>query len=153
MDNEWREVIAEWEGEEAFTGKNARGGSVQMGMLQGNPGISPMEMLLLGAAGCTGTDIVSILRKCQQDLVDLKIKVRAKRADEYPRVWKEIEVTYLLWGNNLDVRDVERAIRLSEDKYCAAGITLRAVGDVRTTYKILAPGESTDETEITLTIH
>lgn len=150
---DWREVVADWKGESAFLGTGSKGAMVRMGSGQGENGVSPMEMLLLGAAGCTGIDITSILEKSQQDLKDLQIRVRGRRADDYPRVWKEIEITYILWGNNLDVRAVERAIQLSEEKYCSVSIMLRAVAKITTTYRILAPGEVLHESDPSLTIH
>ncbi len=152
MSNEWKEVVAEWRGDFAFMGFNETGGSVQMGTLDGKPGIGPMEMLLLGAAGCTGMDIVTILEKSRQDLQAFQVRVRGRRAEDYPKVWKEIEITYLLWGNNLDPKIIERAITLSEEKYCCASITLRAVGEMRSTYKILAPGEKAEVFGATFTL-
>lgn len=136
---EWKEVNAEWLGNMAFTGTNQAGGSVQMGTKDGKPGIGPMEMLLLGMAGCTGMDIVSILEKKRLNLTDLRVQVRGLRADDYPMVWKQIEVVYHLWGEYLPEKDVEQAIRLSEDKYCSASIMLRAVAQIRSSYKIYSP--------------
>src|SRR5574338_791534 len=112
MAEEWKEVVADWEGENGFTGRNMTGGTMQIGSVNGQPGVSPMEMLLLGVAGCTGIDIVSILGKKRQDLQDFQIRVRGRRASDYPRVYKEIEVTYLLWGTNIDAKAVEHAIQL-----------------------------------------
>ena len=142
MSDAWREVSAEWQKESAFIGKNTSGGSVQMGTLDGKPGVSPMEMLLLGVAGCTGSDVVSILEKKHQDLVAFQVQVRGKRADEHPKIYKEIEVTYHLWGNNLDPRSVEHAIALSEEKYCSASAMMRSVADIRSTYIIHSPEDA-----------
>jgi putative redox protein len=141
MSDEWKQVVAKWEGGEAFIGQNPAGASVQMGALDGKPGISPMEMLLLGAAGCTGIDIVSILKKKQLKLDRLEVHVKGKRADIYPRVYTEIEVNYLLWGENLDRKAIEQAIVLSEEKYCSASNMLRATAKMRSSYRVLAPGE------------
>jgi putative redox protein len=101
-----------------------------------------MEMLLLGLAGCTGMDVVSILKKKRQDLQAFKIRVRGKRAEQHPRVYTLIEVTYLLWGENLDAKAVERAIELSEKKYCSASAMLNAVAEIRSSYEIYAPEET-----------
>jgi putative redox protein len=142
MSDEWKEVVAEWRGEYAFVGTNLSGGSVQMGSLEGKPGVSPMEMLLLGVAGCTGVDIVSILSKKRLDLQAFQVKVRGKRADEHPKVYTEIEVIYHLWGENLPHKDVEQAIQLSEEKYCSASATLRGVAHIHSRYVLHAPGET-----------
>jgi putative redox protein len=144
MDNPWREVIAEWKGETSFIGKNSTGGTVQMGKIDDKPGISPMELLLAGLAGCTGMDIASILTKQRQPFVDLKVRVRGKRASDYPMVFTELEVTYLLWGEGLDQKAVEHAIQLSEEKYCSVGLMLNKAASIRSSYRILKPGEETD---------
>jgi putative redox protein len=142
MDDSWREVVAEWQGDNAFIGRNFSGGQVQMGTIEGKPGISPMELLLLSVAGCTGIDIASILVKKRQPLQDLKVRVRGKRAETYPMVYTDIEVTYLLWGTGIHPKAVEQAIRLSEEKYCSASIMLRAVVKFTSSYHILEPWET-----------
>jgi putative redox protein len=141
MEDSCKDVIIEWKGDLAFLGRNESGGTVQMGTLDGRPGIGPMEMLLLGVAGCTGIDVVSTLKKQRQPLQELKIKVWGRRADNHPRVYNEIEVVYLLWGDGLDPAAVERAIRLSDEKYCSASAMMRGTAEVRTTYRIFLPGD------------
>lgn len=135
--DEWREVVVEWRGEMGFVGRNPAGGKVQMGTIDGQPGASPMELLLMGVAGCTGMDVASMLTKQRQDLQDLQLQVRGKRAETHPRVYTEIEITYILWGHNLDQVAIERAIQLSEEKYCSASAMLGAVASIRSSYQIL----------------
>ena len=142
MVDQWREIEAEWQGGGTFIGKNANGGSVQMGKLNDCPGVSPMELILVGLAGCTGVDIAGILEKKRQPLKALKVIVRGKRAEEHPKIYKEIEVTYLLWGDSIDPLSVERAIQLSEEKYCSVAAMLRSVAAIRSTYRILKSEES-----------
>jgi putative redox protein len=139
MADNWREVSATWTGELNFAGESDKGGTVQMGPEDGR--IGPMQLLLTGLAGCTGIDIISILKKKRVTPTDFKIKVRGKRADKFPMVYTDIEVEYLLWGHNLKVRDVEQAIKLSEQKYCSVSIMLGKTSKIRSTYKILKPGE------------
>lgn len=141
MDNPWKEIEATWQGEGVFLGTNPRGGSVQMGNREGSPGISPMELLLVGVAGCTGVDVASILTKKRQPLQDLKVRVRGKMVDDFPRVYDLIEIEYLLWGKGLTPAAVEQAIHLSENKYCSASAMLRASAKVTWSYRILEPGE------------
>ena len=141
MDNPWREIEANWQGESVFIGTNPRGGTVQMGNREGSPGISPMELLLVGVAGCTGMDVASILTKKRQPLVELKVKVRGRMVDDFPRVFDLIEIEYLLWGEGIEPVAVEQAIHLSEDKYCSASAMLRASATVNWSYRILKPGE------------
>ena len=141
MDNPWREVIAEWKGETSFIARNPTGGTVQMGSIDNKPGVSPMELMFAGLAGCTGMDIASILSKQRQPLIDLSVQVRGRRASDYPKVFIEFEVTYLLWGEGLDLVAVERAIQLSEEKYCSVGIMLEKAAQIHSSYRILKPRE------------
>jgi len=140
MSENWKEVTAEWQGEMSFIGKNQTGGRVQMGTIDGQPGTSPMELLLEGVAGCTGVDIVHILGKKRITLDGFEVRVRGKRADTYPAVYTEIEIEYLLWAENLDSKAVEQAIELSETKYCSASAMMAKTAEIRSSYKILAPG-------------
>ena len=136
MTDDWREIVAEWQGGLAFQGKNPAGAVVQMGSLGGTPGASPMEMVLIGLAGCTGMDVVSILEKKQQDVRGLQIVVRGKRAETHPRVYTEIELEYRVWGD-VDAVAVERAIALSEEKYCSVSAMLARAAKIITRYSIL----------------
>ena len=140
MADNWREASATWKGGLNFTGENDKGGTVQLGPK--NESIGPMQLLLVGLAGCTGIDIITILEKKRVAPTDLKVKVRGKRADTFPMVYTDIEVEYLLWGDDLKVRDVEQAIKLSEQKYCSVSIMLGKTSKITSTYKILKPGEA-----------
>lgn len=140
MSQVWREVSAHWTGEMSFIGKNQSGGRVQMGTVNDQPGVSPMEMLLLGVAGCTGVDIVHILGKKRITLEQFEVRVRGQRADNYPMVYTKIEIEYLLWAENLDPKAVEQAIQLSEEKYCSASAMMSKTAEMRSRYRILAPG-------------
>jgi putative redox protein len=142
MSQVWKEVSAHWVGEKSFIGKNQSGGSVQMGSVDGTPGVSPMELLLMGVAGCTGIDIVHILGKKRITLDQFEVKVRGKRADDYPAVYTEIDISYFLWGDDLNPKAVEQAIQLSEEKYCSASAMLSKTAQISSSYQILAPGEA-----------
>lgn len=142
MDSQWREIEAEWQGGGTFIGRNAVGGTVQMGKLDDRPGVSPMELILVGLAGCTGVDIVDILTKKRQPLKALKVNVRGKRSEDHPKIYKEIEVTYLIWGEGIDPNAVERAILLSKEKYCSVSAMLGSVAVIRSSYQILNPVEA-----------
>jgi putative redox protein len=137
----WTEIKAEWKGESTFTGSNEAGGMVQMGSLADKPGLNPMQLLLSAIAGCTGTDIVAILQKKRLNPTDLKIVVRAKRAEDYPKIWTDIHLTYLVWGEGIPPKAVETAIHLSEQKYCSVGIMLGKSASITSEYQILKPGE------------
>ncbi len=139
----WTEVTTSWEGGK-YIAQNAAGATVQMGSLEGDPGIGPMTILLAAIAGCTGMDIVSILQKKRIDLKDMKIHVRGHRATDYPMIWEEIHLDYVLWGENIPPKDVEQAIHLSETKYCSVGIMLGKSAKITSEYHILKPGETAE---------
>lgn len=101
-----------------------------------------MEMILTGLAGCTGVDIADIMQKKRQPIQALKVIVRGRRAEDFPMVYKEIEVTYLIWGDGIDPKAVERAIQLSEEKYCSVSAMLRSTAEIRSTYRILKAEEA-----------
>jgi len=142
MASDWKTVSASWKGDLSFIGESDDGGTVQMSSFGGESGIGPMKLILAGLAGCTGIDIVSILKKKRLALTDFKVTVRGKRAETYPKVYTDIEVEYTLWGDNLKTRDVEQAIKLSEQKYCSVSAMLEKTANIRSSYKILKPGES-----------
>ena len=144
MTEGWTEITATWKNEIAFVGQNAAGGTVQMGTLDGKPGVGPMQLLLVAVAGCTGEDIVSILNKKRIKPIDMKVRVRGKRATDYPKVWTDIHITYLIWGEALQPKDVEQAIRLSEEKYCSVGLMLGKAAKITSEYHIYKPGESAE---------
>ena len=87
-----------------------------------NLGVRPMEMLLLGMAGCTMIDVVSTLEKMRENLSDCQIKVSADRGEDYPKVFTNIHVHFILRGKKLNPSKVEKAIKLSAEKYCSASI-------------------------------
>jgi putative redox protein len=131
------EIEAKWQGDLNFLGKNDLGNSLKMGSKSNNDNISPMELLLLGLAGCTGYDVVSILQKKRQNLTDFKVRVKGTRAEDYPMVYTDIEVEYLFWGEGLANKAIEQAIELSETKYCSASIMLGKIANIKSSYKIM----------------
>lgn len=142
--NLWKEIETTWDGEAGYSARNKAGATVLMGKdKDGNPGIGPMEMLLCGLAGCTMMDIIEIMRKKRQAPVDFKVIVRGnQRLTEYPYHFTEYQVEYLLWGDNLQEKDVAQAVQLSEEKYCSVGGTLVKSGPINSAFRILKPGEA-----------
>ena len=138
------EARAIWVAGRQFVGESGSGHAVVMdASLQGdgrNTGPSPMEMLLLGMAGCTGIDVVSILEKGRQILTGLEVAVRAEREPEPPMVFTRIEVEYTVRGRNLSEKAVQRAIELSESKYCSASIMLGETAEISARYNIVEEG-------------
>ena len=89
-----------------------------------NLGVRPMEMLLLGVAGCTMIDVVTTLKKMRQDLSHCETKINAERANEHPKVFTDIHIHFIIKGKDLDSKKVDKAIKLSAEKYCSASIML-----------------------------
>jgi putative redox protein len=102
-------------------------------------GPRPMELMLLGLAGCTAMDVISILRKKRQDITSFSVHAHADRQDQHPKVFTEITLTYHIEGRNVDPKAVERAIELSETKYCPAQAMMAQVAKINLAYQI---GES-----------
>lgn len=144
MSEDWRSISVEWMGSTVFEGKDTHGNVVIMGKNSNTQHVSPMEMLLLGMAGCTGIDVVDILKKKRQELESLQIEVRGKRAEKPPRVFNYIEIDFRFRGSKLDPKAIERAISLSEEKYCSASITLGAFAEIKSTYHIDEPESISD---------
>ena len=102
-----------------------------------NKGFRPMELLLVGFGGCSGMDVISILRKKRQNVTGLEMNVKGEKADSYPHVYKEVHIEYVVKGKSVDKDAVERAINLSLDKYCSVGATLGKAGRITHSYRII----------------
>ena len=121
-------VRVKWIEGVAFMGESETGHAV---VLDGAPenggrniGMRPMEMLLIGMGACTSFDVVTILKKSRQAVVDCVADVTAERADEVPKVFTKIHVHFVITGDDLNERQVARAVALSAEKYCSASIML-----------------------------
>ena len=102
-----------------------------------NLGVRPMEMLLLGVAGCTMIDVVTTLKKMRQELTHCETKLSAERADEHPKVFTDIHIQFIVKGQDLDPKKVEKAITLSADKYCSASIMLGKTASITHDFEIV----------------
>jgi putative redox protein len=122
-------VTAAWQGKRHFVAKGDSGHEVAMDAKEEaggeNKGSRPMELLLMGLAGCTGIDVTMILEKMRQPLERLTIDVVGVRREEYPQAFTEIHVTYRMDGA-VEADKAWRAIQLSEEKYCSATASLNA---------------------------
>ncbi|NOT13249.1 MAG: OsmC family protein [Methylococcaceae bacterium] len=93
-----------------------------------NMGIRPMEMLLLGLGGCSSFDVVQILQKGRNNIVSCVTELTAERVDEVPSVFSKIHLHFVVSGHELKTSAVERAVKLSAEKYCSAAIMLGKAG-------------------------
>jgi putative redox protein len=115
-----------------FVGESGSGHSVVMDGApeQGgrNMGVRPMEMLLIGLGGCASYDVIAMLKKGRQEIVDCRAEVDAERVDAVPAVFSKIHIKFIVSGNDLKENQVKRAVDLSSEKYCSASIMLGAAG-------------------------
>lgn len=130
-----------WVQDATFIGESASGHAVVM---DGPPesggrnlGIRPMEMLLLGMGGCTAFDVVYILQRARQPVLDCVVEIEAERSEEVPKVFTKIHVHFIVTGRSLPDKQVERAVMLSAEKYCSASIMLGKAAEITHDYEVI----------------
>lgn len=130
-----------WVEDVTFVGESSSGHAVVM---DGPPesggrnlGVRPMEMLLLGMGGCTAFDVLHILKKARQQVTDCVVELKAERAEEAPKVFTRIHAHFIVTGEGLSEKQVERAIQLSAEKYCSASIMLGKAAEITHGYEIV----------------
>jgi len=131
-----------WLDHRSFVGESGSGHSVVMDGAPDsggrNLGVRPMEMLLLGLGGCAAFDVVSILQKSRQNMVDCEVLINAERSEDIPKVFTRIHMQFVVSGRDLKEAKVEKAVTLSADKYCSATEMLGKTANITHEYKILA---------------
>ena len=136
------DATAVWEKGLSFTGTaHGSGYSLPLGTDPSvggeNDGFRPAELLLVGLAGCTGMDVISILSKKRLEITGFEVKTHGERAEEHPKRFTGFVVEYVVRGRNVDRAAVERAVELSETKYCSVMATLRSAGPIERKITIL----------------
>lgn len=133
-------VTSKWLDNMCFVGSTEAGHSVVMEGAAAEGGVkrgpSPMEMLLLGVAGCSSIDVVLIAEKQRQNVVDCQATVTAKRADDTPRVFTEIHIHFKVIGHDLKEAAIEKAVQMSAEKYCSASIMLGKAAKISHSFEI-----------------
>lgn len=126
------QATVKWIDNAMFLGESGSGHSVVMdGPLNHggrNLGIRPMEMLLLGAGGCACFDVINILKKSRQQVVDCRAELTAERADGVPSPFTEMHIKFIISGYNLKEKQIMKAVELSATKYCSASMMMEAAG-------------------------
>lgn len=102
-----------------------------------NSGPRPMELLLLGIGGCSGMDVISILKKKKQDVTGIEIAVKGEKAEDYPKKFTDIALVFSIRGRNISEEAVKRAVELSMNKYCSVKATLEGTAKVNFSYTII----------------
>lgn len=127
-----------WLDHMSFVGESGSGHSVVM---DGSPehggrnlGVRPMEMVLLGLGGCSAFDVVKILKKARQPVVDCEVQLEAERSSEVPSVFTRIKLIYVVSGTDLSPQQVARAVDLSMEKYCS--VTKMLEGSVEISHEV-----------------
>jgi putative redox protein len=130
-----------WDHGLTFSGTADTGFTVPLG---GSPavggdddGFRPMELFLIGLISCTAMDVISILGKKRQQVTDFRVNGEAEQAPEHPRVFTSVHIHYIVKGRDIDPKAVERAIELSETRYCPAQAMLAPTVALRLTYEIM----------------
>ena len=130
-----------WAGEARFDGKSETGHTVIMDGAEEyggqNQGARPMELLLLGMGGCSAFDVVLILKKARQEIIDCVVQLDAQRAETEPKVFTKIHAHFVVSGKNLNEKRVARAVELSAEKYCSASIMLAKTADITHDFELV----------------
>ena len=130
-----------WVEQVSFLGETESGHAVLMDGARAvggrNLGPRPMEMLLLGAGGCTSFDVISILKKGRQDVSDCYVELEAERAETDPKVFTNIHLHFVVTGKDIKPEAVEKAIKLSAEKYCSASIMLGATAKMTHDFEVI----------------
>lgn len=128
-----------WAGDLRFIGTGPDGHST---VIDGDrkTGLSPMQLLLLGTGGCACIDVVMILEKGRQKVLDAWVEVGGERREEMPRYYTRVEMHFVVKGISIDEKRVQRAIALAMEKYCSASAQLAALAEINTSYEIIEAG-------------
>jgi len=130
------EARVTWVEDRRFVGVASSGHAIVVDASQQKAGPSPMELLLLGLAGCTAYDVLEILNKKRQTVTRVEVSAQGERAADPPRVYTTIHLEYLLCGHNISDKAVQDAIRLSKDKYCSASAMLSKTASITASYRV-----------------
>jgi putative redox protein len=118
-----------------FIARAGNGPAVVLDSGEGGSGPSPMEMVLIGVAGCSAIDVIMIMKKKRAQVTDFQVNITGERAEEYPKRYTDVHIEFVLQGKGIKPKAVEQAIQLSATKYCGAMASLNA--DFKTTYRIV----------------
>ena len=102
-----------------------------------NLGPRPMEMLLLGTGGCSSIDVILILQKMRQQVSDCYVEIEAERAESEPKVFTKIHLHFVVKGKDIKAEAVEKAVKLSAEKYCSASIMLGATAAMTHDFEVI----------------
>jgi putative redox protein len=147
------ESLVEFRGGMAFRGESSNGYAVPLDASSeaggAGAGVRPIELLLLGLGGCTGMDVIEILRKMRQDVTGYEVRVRGERRSEHPRIFTRITVEHIVRGRGVKPEAVRRAVELSATRYCSVSAMLEPAATVEERCRIV---DATTGAEVTGTL-
>ena len=141
------DVTVAWVQAEQFVASGSGGHSIVLDAPSGRAtwsGFKPSELLLAALGGCTAFDVIAILRKQRQRVSGLRVTVRGEQQEEHPWAFTQINVQYEVRGQGVSAQAVERAIGLSQEKYCSVAATVRGVATITTTFTVVEEGQGAD---------
>lgn len=130
-----------WIEDRTFVGESGSGHKIVFGAKSGaderTPGPSPMELVLIGTGGCSAYDVVHILEKGRENVMDCVVEMDADRAETEPKVFTRVHMHYIVKGRNLSPAKVERAIQLSIEKYCSASAMIAKTATITHDFEVV----------------
>lgn len=141
-DNNYKSTI-QYAGDEFFVATSASG-HAQILDTKGDrkSAATPVELLLLAVAGCTASDVVSILEKKRQQVTDYRVEITGTRRDDFPRYFTGMHVHHIVYGHNVSEQAVAQAVELSDTKYCSVAANVRPTAEITTSFEIIETGQS-----------
>lgn len=130
-------AVAEYAGDDFFVATTPSG-HAQVIDLNGERSAAsgPLELVQIALAGCTGADVISILKKKRQEVTAYRVEVRATRREEHPRSYQQMDVKHIIRGRSIEEKAVAHAVQLSTDKYCGVISSLRPTVEIVATWEI-----------------
>jgi putative redox protein len=126
----------QWVSDELFLGTSESGHVTLMDGNNGNLAPSPLENILISLGGCASVDVVSILQKAKQNVKNCQVEIEASRVNTIPRIFSTIHLTFIVTGNEINEKHLNRAVTLSAEKYCSVAKMLEGKVTISHSYKI-----------------
>ncbi|HMJ09183.1 MAG TPA: OsmC family protein [Pyrinomonadaceae bacterium] len=130
-------ATVQYAGDEFFIGTPPSGHAQLIDAKADKRAASPLELLLMSVAACTAADVISILTKKRQDVIEYRVEVTGERVDEHPRKFVKFHVHHIVHGRTVSEKAVADAIELSDTKYCSVAATVRPTAEITTSYEII----------------
>ena len=125
-----------WIGDELFIGTSESGHTMVLDANAGTLAPSPLESVLISLGGCSSVDVVSILKKARQNVIGCTVEIEAKRVVTVPKLFSDIHLKFVIEGNDISAKHVERAVKLSADKYCSVALMLNKSVNISHNFEI-----------------